>query len=94
LTIVAAFGPSNVRKGSIWRRTRATTGTPYVDLLVETGLVKSKGEARRTINEGGAYLNNERVSDVDLVPAAADLLDGGWLVVRRGKKQLRGVQLV
>jgi tyrosyl-tRNA synthetase len=74
--------------------TRATTGTPYVDLLVETGLVKSKGEARRTINEGGAYLNNERVSDVDLVPAAADLLDGGWLVVRRGKKQLRGVQLV
>jgi tyrosyl-tRNA synthetase len=73
--------------------TRATTGTPYVDLLVETGLAKSKGEARRTINEGGAYLNNQRVTDVDLVPDDADLLDGGWLVVRRGKKQLRGVHL-
>ena len=73
--------------------TRVPVGTPYVDLLIETGLVKSKGEARRTINEGGAYLNNVRVTDVDLVPLAADVLDGGWLVLRRGKKNLRGVQL-
>ena len=43
-------------------------GTGIVDLLVESGLVKSKGEARRTIAEGGAYLNNERVTDADLVP--------------------------
>jgi tyrosyl-tRNA synthetase len=73
--------------------TQAATGTPYVDLLVETGLVKSKGEARRTINEGGAYLNNERVTDPDFVPGAGDILAEGWLVVRRGKKQLRGVQV-
>ena len=42
----------------------------YVDLMVETGLAKSRGDARRTIGEGGAYLNNERVEDPDLVPSA------------------------
>jgi tyrosyl-tRNA synthetase len=72
---------------------QAPAGTAYVDLLVETGLAKSKGEARRTIGEGGAYLNNERVGDADLVPSVDDTLGDGWLVVRRGKKQLRGVQL-
>jgi tyrosyl-tRNA synthetase len=73
--------------------TSASAGTPYVDLLVETGLVKSKGEARRTISEGGAYLNNERVTDVDLVPGEGDLVAGGWLVLRRGKKNLAGVEV-
>jgi len=73
--------------------TRATAGTPYVDLLVETGLVKSKGEARRTISEGGAYLNNERVTDPELVPGEGDLVAGGWLVLRRGKKHLAGVEV-
>jgi tyrosyl-tRNA synthetase len=73
--------------------TKASAGTPYVDLLVDTGLVKSKGEARRTINEGGAYLNNERVTDPDLVPGEDDLLSGGWLVLRRGKKHLAGVEV-
>jgi tyrosyl-tRNA synthetase len=73
--------------------TKAAAGTPYVDLLVATGLVKSKGEARRTISEGGAYLNNERVSDPDLVPTEADRVAGGWLVLRRGKKHLAGVEI-
>ena len=70
-----------------------TKGTGVVDLLVETGLVKSKGEARRTIAEGGAYLNNERITDVDHVPGDDDLLGGSWLVLRRGKKNLAGVEL-
>jgi tyrosyl-tRNA synthetase len=73
--------------------TKAATGTPYVDLLVDSGLVKSKGEARRTISEGGAYLNNERVTDPDLVPGEQDLVAGGWLVLRRGKKNLAGVEI-
>jgi tyrosyl-tRNA synthetase len=73
--------------------TEASPGTAYVDLLVSTGLAKSKGEARRTISEGGAYLNNARVTDPELVPGSADALPGGWLVLRRGKKQLRGVVL-
>jgi tyrosyl-tRNA synthetase len=72
---------------------RAVKGTPVVDLLVETGLAKSKGDARRTIAEGGAYLNNERIADVDLVPGDDDVLAMRWLVLRRGKKNLAGVEL-
>ncbi|MCW2758764.1 MAG: tyrosyl-tRNA synthetase [Nocardioidaceae bacterium] len=70
----------------------APPGTGIVDLLVASGLVQSKGEARRTITEGGAYLNNERVTDPDLVPGPDDLIDG-WLVLRRGKKRLAGVRV-
>ena len=73
---------------------RGETMPSYVDLLVETGLVPSKGAARRTINEGGAYLNNERVHDPDLVPGVPDLVGGTWLVLRRGKKNLAGVEVV
>ena len=65
----------------------------YVDLMVETGLAKSRGDARRTIGEGGAYLNNERVEDPDLVPSASDLVGGSWLVLRRGKKTFAGVEV-
>jgi tyrosyl-tRNA synthetase len=65
-----------------------------VDLFVETGLAKSKGEARRTVSEGGAYLNNERVEDPDRVPAEGDLLGGTWLVLRRGKKNFAGVEVL
>lgn len=64
-----------------------------VDLFVETGLAKSKGEARRTVSEGGAYLNNERVEDPERVPTEADLLGGTWLVLRRGKKNFAGVEV-
>ncbi|WP_435747091.1 tyrosine--tRNA ligase [Nocardioides sp. SYSU DS0663] len=72
----------------------ATGGLPpVVDLLVETGLAKSKGEARRTIGEGGAYLNNVRVENPEAVPAQADLVDGTWLVLRRGKKKFAGVEV-
>lgn len=64
-----------------------------VDLLVASGLAKSKGEARRTIKEGGAYANNERITDEEWVPANSDLLHGKWLVLRRGKKNFAGVRV-
>jgi tyrosyl-tRNA synthetase len=64
-----------------------------VDLFVEAGLAKSKGEARRTVSEGGAYLNNTRIEDPDLVPSESDLLGGSWLVLRRGKKNFAGVEV-
>ena len=64
-----------------------------VDLLVDSGLSKSRGEARRTIGEGGAYLNNRRVDDPDTRPTAEDLLAGSWLVLRRGKKNFAGVEV-
>ena len=72
----------------------APRGTGVVDLLVTSGLVASKGEARRAIGEGGAYLNNERITDPDLVPGDSEVLPGGWLVLRRGKKRLAGVEIV
>jgi tyrosyl-tRNA synthetase len=64
-----------------------------VDLLVLSGLAGSKGDARRTVGEGGAYLNNERIVEPDYVPTDADLVGGSWLVLRRGKKKFAGVEL-
>ena len=49
-------------------------------------------EARRTVKEGGAYLNNERVTDAETVPGEDTWLPGGWLVLRRGKRAVAGVR--
>jgi tyrosyl-tRNA synthetase len=65
----------------------------YVDLLCETGLVASKGAARRTVAEGGAYANNVRITDIEQRPGPGDLLAGGWLLLRRGKRNLAGVKV-
>ena len=49
------------------------------DLLVASGLASSRSEARRTVTEGGAYLNNERVADPEQRPTAGDLCTAaGW----------------
>jgi tyrosyl-tRNA synthetase len=64
-----------------------------VDLMVLSGLSDSKGAARRAVAEGGAYLNNVRVEDPELVPTDSDLLDGTWLVLRRGKRTFAGVEV-
>jgi tyrosyl-tRNA synthetase len=64
---------------------------PVIDLLVATGLAGSRGAARRTLAEGGGYLNNVRVSDPDAVADPSDLLHGRWLVLRRGKRNLAAV---
>ncbi|MEW2498641.1 tyrosine--tRNA ligase [Streptomyces nodosus] len=64
-----------------------------VDLLAEVGLVASKSAARRTVKEGGAYVNNVKVTAEDAVPVREDLLHGRWLVLRRGKKNLAAVEV-
>ncbi|WP_093801488.1 tyrosine--tRNA ligase [Streptomyces sp. Wb2n-11] len=64
-----------------------------VDLFVEVGLAPSKSAARRTVKEGGAYVNNVKVADEDAVPAPEDLLHGRWLVLRRGKKNLAAIEV-
>jgi tyrosyl-tRNA synthetase len=63
----------------------------YGDLLVKAGLVASKSAARRTVAEGGGYLNNAKVKDAEYVPGTDDLLPGGVLVLRRGKRSFAGV---
>ncbi|ORX08142.1 tyrosine--tRNA ligase [Mycolicibacillus trivialis] len=65
-----------------------------VDLLVSTGLSASKGAARRTIGEGGVSVNNVRVDREDWSPRPADFLHGRWLVLRRGKRNIAGVERV
>ena len=64
-----------------------------LDLLVESGLEKSKGAARRTVGEGGAYVNNQRIADIEWSPSAEDLLHGSWLVLRKGKKRFAGARV-
>jgi len=65
-----------------------------IDLLVATGLSASKGEARRTIAEGGVSVNNVRVDSESWAASASDFLHGRWLVLRRGKRNIAGVHRV
>jgi tyrosyl-tRNA synthetase len=64
-----------------------------VDLLAASGLCKSKSEARRAIGQGGAYLNNAKVESEDAVPSRGGLLHGRFLVLRRGKRNIGGVEV-
>ena len=57
-----------------------------MDVLTGTGFLKSKGEARRGIQEGGIYVNNNRVTDPSMNINISDFIDGKYLVLRRGKK--------
>jgi len=68
--------------------------TTIVDLLVGAGLADSKGAARRSIKEGGAYVNNVRIEDEAWAPTEDDFLHGSWLVPRRGKKNFAGAKRV
>ncbi len=62
-----------------------------VNALALSGLVAGTSAARRAINEGGAYINNERLTDVDGRLTGDDLLHGRWLVLRRGKRTMAGL---
>ncbi|RRS01469.1 tyrosine--tRNA ligase [Glycomyces terrestris] len=64
------------------------------EAMKEAGVVASLGEARRAAKEGGAYLNNVRVSDPAAVINPSDLIHGKYGVIRRGKKTVAGVELV
>jgi tyrosyl-tRNA synthetase len=70
----------------------AATGSTVADLFIAAGLVSSRNEARRTVSEGGAYVNNERVSDAEEVVPAERALAGGLLVLRKGKRTFAGVE--
>ncbi len=64
------------------------------DLLVATGLSASKGAARRTIAEGGVSVNNVKIAADEWAPQPSDFLHGKWLVLRRGKRNIAGVERV
>lgn len=65
-----------------------------VDLFTEVGLAPSRSAARRTVKEGGAYVNNVKVTAEDAEVSADELLHGRWLVLRRGKKNLAAIEVV
>ncbi len=64
-----------------------------IELLAATGVVESKSAARRTIREGGAYLNNVKVTDEAFVPTRGDLLHDRFLVLRRGKRDIAAIEV-
>jgi tyrosyl-tRNA synthetase len=71
------------------------TGLPPVaNLMVEAGTVPTVSAARRAIAEGGAYLNNDRVTDPGTVATYDNLLDGRYLILRRGKRTVGAVEVI
>ncbi len=74
-------------------RSKLESGWPLIDAVVETGLAKSKGEARRLIAQGGMYLNNKQVNDVNLRLEPSSLATASALVLRSGKKNYRLVRV-
>jgi len=67
--------------------------TTLVDALVASGLAESKSAARRAVADGGAYVNNERADDPDQTFSGDQLLPGGWVVLRKGKRSVSGVRV-
>jgi tyrosyl-tRNA synthetase len=92
---LSELAPSTLRAALAEAGLVTVTGElpPAAALLKDSGLVASMNEARRVIAEGGAYINNARVTDAEQTVEPADLLHGKWLVVRRGKKTIAGVEL-
>lgn len=85
-TLAAALGETTIAE--------YTDSAPtMVELLVDTGLSDSNKAARRAIGEGGAYVNNTKITDADWRPGAGDALHGRWLVIRRGKKSFAGATI-
>jgi tyrosyl-tRNA synthetase len=62
-------------------------GVSLIDALVEAGLAKSKSEARRTIEQGGAYVNNRRVDGIERILTANDLASETVMVLRSGRRK-------
>jgi len=63
------------------------SGVPIVDLVITCGYATSKSAARRLIEAGGIYVNNRRVSDVQATISLSALIDGQYLVMRKGAKE-------
>jgi tyrosyl-tRNA synthetase len=89
--IADVFG--DVPSSEIGRQELVADGKLIVDLLEECGIATSKGDARRSIEGGGIYLNNRRVESIDSRVTARDAIDGRFLVLRKGKKSYQLVEV-
>lgn len=68
-------------------------GISTIDLVVESGLVRSKGQARRLIDSGGIYVNNVRVGGIDERVTLGETIEGRFVVLRKGKKSYHLVRV-
>ncbi len=66
----------------------------WVDLIAAAGVVDSKSAARRIVKEGGAYLNNVKISGEEFAPSESDLIHGRFLLLRKGKRDLAAVEII
>lgn len=78
---------NDVPSHTVPRSDFAANGLSLIDAFVLTGLAKSKGEARRTIEQGGGYVNNRKIEDVNYVLTEKDLASESTIVLRSGKKK-------
>ena len=85
---------AEVPSAELPKSTVAGEGIGVIDLLSSTGFLKSKGEARRAIAEGGIYLNNQRISEPDQILTLSDLIAGRFMVLRRGRKNYFLVKII
>ncbi|MEY5145378.1 MAG: hypothetical protein RL745_747 [Actinomycetota bacterium] len=82
-TLAAALAETHIEQ---WSPAQSPSELTTVDALLLSGVVDSRGAARRAIAEGGAYMNNERIADETAMVSPDDLIHGRWLVMRRGKR--------
>jgi tyrosyl-tRNA synthetase len=85
---------SDVQSTQLSRSDFEGEGKSIIDLLVDCGIAKSKGEARRSIQEGGINLNNNRVSEVDYLTRLDALIDNRYIILRKGRKHYHLVKVL
>lgn len=85
---------ADVPSSELARTSLEGTGLPVIDLLVSSGVAKSRGEARRSIDEGGISINNQRVTSADRTVTSNDVIDGRFLILRKGKKNYHLMQVI
>jgi tyrosyl-tRNA synthetase len=77
---------ADVPSSALDRRLLEGAGMPLIDLVATSGLASSKGEARRLISSGGIYVNNQRIANVQAMLGLSSLIEGQFLVLRKGAR--------
>ena len=85
---------AEVPSSDLPRASFESDGLPIIDAVIAAGYASSRGAARRLIEGGGIYVNNRRVSDPQATLGLADLIDGQYLVLRKGAKDYHLVRVV
>lgn len=85
---------ADVPNADLQRSALEGDGVNVIDAFVESPLAKSRGEIRRTLEQGGAYVNNVRVTSVDHQITSKDLIGGNMILLRSGKRKYAILKIV